>query len=150
VGRAASAEQVRPPEAAAVASDVTVRPRAAGRGAVPLLAAAAVAPREAAAAAVAQLSEGPGALGAAEAVVAAAAQRDAAAGQQPAAAARGDGAAAVRRPEAEASDVRERRREALPLVVPWASRRDQALPWPAPPPVARFAHAMATQRDASP
>jgi hypothetical protein len=80
----------------------------------------------------------------------AAARDGAAAVRRPEAVAVAWGAAAVRRPEAEAPDVRERRRVALPLAVPWASRRGQPLPWPAPRPVARFAHAMATQRDASP
>ena len=41
-------------------------------------------------------------------------------------------------------------RAAHPSAVLWVFRRDQALPWPAPSPAARFAHAMKSLRIASP
>ncbi len=37
----------------------------------------------------------------------------------------------------------------LPSAAAWAFRRDQVLPWPAPSPAVRFAHATATQSTAS-
>ena len=38
----------------------------------------------------------------------------------------------------------------LPSAAAWAFRRDQVLPWPAPSPAVRFAHATAKQSTASP
>jgi hypothetical protein len=68
--------------------------------------------------------------------------------------------AAVLRPEAvllrvavlrEAPDVRVAEpRAARPSAVPWVFRRGQALPWPAPQPAVRFAHAMQCLRIAWP
>ena len=59
--------------------------------------------------------------------------------------------AAVRRPEAvrqgawgaPAAPLRGAQPSAPPSAAPWVFRRDQALPWPAPSPAARFARAMA-------
>jgi len=58
--------------------------------------------------------------------------------------------AAVRRPEAvrqgawgaPAAPLRGAQPSAPPSAAPWVFRRDQALPWPAPQPAARFARAM--------
>jgi hypothetical protein len=68
--------------------------------------------------------------------------------------------AAVLRPEAvllrvavlrEAPDVRVAEpRAARPSAVPWVFRRGQALPWPAPQPAVRFAHAKQCLRIAWP
>jgi hypothetical protein len=38
----------------------------------------------------------------------------------------------------------------LPWAAAWVFRRDRALPWPVPQPMARFAHAMASLQIASP
>jgi hypothetical protein len=135
-----TAQRLAPPEASAVAvvaaevEEVEVRLPAAGQAeAAALRAGAAVLRQEGAA-------------------------RDAVAVPRQEAAARAG--AAVRRREAAARDaVAVRRREvaALPRAVPpsalpsaWAFRRDPVLPWPAPQPLARSAHAMASLRCASP
>jgi hypothetical protein len=56
-------------------------------------------------------------------------------------------AAAVLLRAAEAPDVQVvQRRAALPSAAAWAFHRDQALPWPAPQPAARFARAKQRRR----
>jgi hypothetical protein len=64
---------------------------------------------------------------------------------QPAAAVQAQAGVAVRPPEAPGA-----RAAGRPLVVPLVFRRDPALPWPAPSPAARFAHAMERLQIASP
>jgi hypothetical protein len=78
--------------------------------------------------------------------------RDAA--EEPRQAAEAWGAAAVLLGEARAVAVLLRAvpdaQAALPSAVPWAFRRDQVPPWPAPSPAVRFARATERLRIASP
>jgi hypothetical protein len=70
--------------------------------------------------------------------------------RQQEAAARAGVAEAARQQEAAPGVPAVRRPAVLPSAVPWVFRRDQPLPWPAPRPAARFAHANERRRIALP
>jgi hypothetical protein len=138
----------RLPEESAARDVVAVPPRAAGHAGVAAEAAldAAEAPRPEAAAWVAT----------AVPRLEAAAARGAAGVLQQGAAVQAQAGVAVRPPEARDAAAVLRpaapgaRAAGRPLVVPLVFRRDPALPWPAPSPAARFAHAMERLQIASP
>jgi hypothetical protein len=150
----------RLPEESAARDVVAVPPRVAGHAGVAAEAAldAAEAPRPEAAAWVAAAVprlEAAAARGAAGVLQQGAAVQAGAVVLQPAAAAVQAGVA-VRPPEARDAAAVLRpaapgaRAAGRPLVVPLVFRRDPALPWPAPSPAARFAHAMERLQIASP